>query len=762
MTLQHRFQQALAAHRQGALDRARNDYLAILEQRPRHHQARHLLGVCAFQAGHADEAISHINTAIAQAPGVAEYHNNLGEVLRNRGRLEEAEKAYGRALELTPDYADAHNNLALILQSHGRLDAAIEHLRKALQLEPQAPQTAANLGNLLRMVEDYPGACDYFRRALDLAPAFAEARLALCQILVDQEHSAQASECAREGLQIDARDPAALCAGACVAISLAQYDQAAQHLAAAARQNPQSPPVQMTLGRLLLISGEPHEALRWLERAAQHLRHDAQLQALLSRACLELNRLDHAHAAISKARELEPGNQALRVQFAKVCRYQDRLADAAQCLDEVLAEDPDNVPATAERAEVFLLTGETGRARQLLERTLTREPDNHSVREQLASIILSAGEAGESVEQLLRIIADDPERITSYRLLSQAKRFTAEDQPLREALSRQLTSRELAPPLAAAGYFALGKMFADCGHYRQAFGNFQRANDLRRKQVDYDADAHAAFVQERIEAFTSPRMERLSEYGNSSRVPIIIAGMPRSGTTLAERILASHALVAAGGEVDALTRMNPRPVGGAPTQHYLGLALDALDGATLDQLGRDYLTRLCREHPTAGRITDKTPHNFLHLGMAGVLFPQAPIIHCLRHPMATCLSIYSMEMNLGNEFGYRFDDLAQYYGQYRRMMAHWQQLMPGRIYDLNYERLVTDFETVCRELLGFCGLAWDPRCLEFHTTQGTVLTASDWQVRQPLYSSAVNHWRHYQTELEPLRQALENHGVALD
>lgn len=762
MTPQTRLQQALKAHQQGHLEQARSVYLEILGQHPRNSDALHLLGVCEFQSGHADAAIRHLNAAIALAPETAEYHNNLGEVLRHSARLDEAEKAYRKSLQLAPDYADAHNNLALVLQGRGDLTAAIAHLRKAMTLDPEAPQNAANLGSALRLAGDYTGAEESYRQALALAPAFAEARLALCQLLLEQEQITQAASLAEAGVSINARDPAALSACATVAVAQAGYAKAGELLAATAKLNPQSVPVQMALGGLLLQLGQSHEALRWLQLAARQSPDTAQLQYTLSQACLELNDLDQAHAAILKARQLDPDNLDFMIQLARICRYRDLPDEAIQSLQAVLASEPDNLPATLELAEVRLLTGDTDGALDLLQRALTREPGNHTLRERLASVLISAGKANSSLELLTGILARNPERITSYCLLSQAKRFNLQDAAVLEDLSGLLASRDLSPPLATAGHFALGKMLADCGRYEQAFEHFQQANQLHRKQIHYDARAHESFVQEQIEAFDRPRMERLAAYGNTSRVPIIIAGMPRSGTTLTERILASHPQVAASGEINVLTRMNPKPVGGAATAHYLGLALDTLNEATVQRLARDYLSRLGRGHPQVPHITDKTPQNFLHLGMAAILFPQAPIIHCDRHPLATCLSIYSMEMNLGNEFAYRLEELAHYYGQYRQIMHHWRELLPGRIYNLSYERLVTDFEKVCRELLAFCDLQWDPRCLDFHTSAGTVLTASDWQVRQPLYTGALDAWRHYQVQLEPLRRALETNGVALD
>ncbi len=761
MSIQSLLQQALKAHQQGDLKRALADYKSLLRQSPQHSEALHLLGVCEFQAGHVEAAIAHINTAISLAPKVAQYHNNLGEILRQHGRMGEAEKCYRRALELNPKYADAHNNLALVLQTAGEIDTAAKHLRTALELQPHDPQTAANLGNILRIKGDLQSACYQFRQALKLAPEFSQARLALCELLIDLQHQTDAFDVATAGVDICSADPAAQCAYASAAMALGHNAQARQALHAAVQANPQSVSVQMTLGRLLLVSGDNTEALQCLEQAALQNPAQAQLYALISRACLELNRLNHAHEAICRALDLEPDNYDLQIQSARIHRRRDQPIEAKRLLEAILVADSTNLPATLELAEVYLQTGEPEQAQRCMECALTRLPDNNTIRERLASVLLSAGDFKGCINHLSQIIAEDPERISSYRLLSNAKRFCSKDDSIIDTLTAQLDSRDLTPPVAATGHFSLGKMLADCGRHAQAFNHFTQANRLRRTQLDYDSDTHEALVKEHIHAFNQYRLEQFAEYGNPSRVPIIIAGMPRSGTTLVERILASHPQVSAGGEVDGLTRIYPRSVGGVAGEHYLGLALDSLDARTIERLSNDYLNRLHREHPGARQVTDKTPENFLHLGMAAILFPRTKFIHCFRHPLATCMSNYSNDMALGGAFGYQIDEMAHYYGQYQQIMRHWHALMPERIFELNYEQLVTNFETTCRKLLAFCDLEWDPRCLDFHATKGVVLTASDWQVRQPLYSSAVSNWRHYESQLAPLLQALLDNGVEI-
>jgi hypothetical protein len=308
---------------------------------------------------------------------------------------------------------------------------------------------------------------------------------------------------------------------------------------------------------------------------------------------------------------------------------------------------------------------------------------------------------------------------------------------------------------------ALGDLREQGHDYAAAMHHYAAANELRlqelaRQGIAFDPDALAAFVTRQIAAFDDEKLHRLRALGSTSARPIFIVGMPRSGTSLCEQILASHGDVVGAGElneIQAIARALPR-LAGDPSMGYPE-CMGRLGPEAAREASERYLARLNDFSSTAPRVVDKHPINFRHLGLIAALFPNAAIVHCRRDPLDTCLSCYVQNFYAPIPWALRQDHLGIYYREYERLMAHWYAIMPGRIFDFVYEEVVGDFESSVRRLIAHCGLPWQPQCLEFHQTQRIVRTASHRQVRQPLYSRSVGRWRHYDSFLQPLKQALK-------
>ena len=235
---------------------------------------------------------------------------------------------------------------------------------------------------------------------------------------------------------------------------------------------------------------------------------------------------------------------------------------------------------------------------------------------------------------------------------------------------------------------------------------------------------------------------------------MFIVGMPRSGTTLTEQILASHPQVAAGGELKALWRIMQRAEKIAQQDDASRRQLEALNPETINAEAAEYLAALSRVSRTADRVTDKMPHNFQALGTIALMFPNARVIHCVRSPMDTCLSCYTHRFNEGHAYANDLATLGLYYREYARLMDYWRAVLPIRMLESRYEDLIADQEGASRRLIAFLDLEWDDACLDFHKTQGTVRTLSRLQVRQPLYGSSVAQWKRYEKHLGPLKEAL--------
>ena len=307
--------------------------------------------------------------------------------------------------------------------------------------------------------------------------------------------------------------------------------------------------------------------------------------------------------------------------------------------------------------------------------------------------------------------------------------------------------------------YALAKECEDLGRYTDAFEHLERGARRRREHLRYDVAVDVATVEWIVKSYPTGPAEPSPQA--SREAPIFVVGLPRSGTTLVERILASHPSISSAGELDSFAQSLVEAARGKrgrrtlPRQELVALS------ATLDfaSLGRDYLARARAAYGGSGRFVDKMPLNYLYCGLIRRALPNARIVHLVRHPMAVCYAMYKTLFKSGYPFSYDLKEIASYYAAYRRLMAHWQSTMPGVIYDLEYENLIADQAGETRKLLAYCGLEWDDRCLEFHRNPTPSMTASASQVRRPLYGSSISQWRHYEARLGELRDALAAEGI---
>jgi hypothetical protein len=257
-----------------------------------------------------------------------------------------------------------------------------------------------------------------------------------------------------------------------------------------------------------------------------------------------------------------------------------------------------------------------------------------------------------------------------------------------------------------------------------------------------------------MEIYSPDYFAARANIGETSEVPVFVLGMPRSGTTLVEQIIASHPAAHGAGELEELGWLAanmPKLTGGTAPYPEAARLIDATNAKSI---AAQYLEPLIARAPAARRITDKMPGNFIRIGLIAVLFPKARIVHVRRHPLDTCLSCFFQHFGRGHHFSYDLGHLGHYYTQYQRLMAHWARVLPGRIFDVQYEDVVSKQEETSRAIIAHCGLDWDPKCLAFHEHERQVRTASFWQVRQPLYASSVGRWQAYEKHLGPLKAAL--------
>jgi len=304
-------------------------------------------------------------------------------------------------------------------------------------------------------------------------------------------------------------------------------------------------------------------------------------------------------------------------------------------------------------------------------------------------------------------------------------------------------------------HLSLGKHYENEKDYDTAFEHFQRGNDLRREHEIYDPVQTQVVHDRIIEVFDRKFLQEREGWGDPDPAPILIVGLPRSGSTLIEQILASHSMVEGTMELPDLSRLTAELSRRSPGRTEYPEAVENLDRETVSSMGQSYLKTTMRYRTDKAYFIDKMPNNFSVIGFLHLILPNAKVIDARRHPLDSCLGSYKQLFFKGQSFTYEQFELGHYYLEYRRIMDHWNDVLPGKVLDMHYEQMVTDQENQTRRLLEHCGLPWEDQCLRFYETERAINTASSEQVRQPIYTGAINFWRNYESHLGEMIETLE-------
>jgi tetratricopeptide (TPR) repeat protein len=477
---------------------------------------------------------------------------------------------------------------------------------------------------------------------------------------------------------------------------------------------------------------------------------------MLAEVAARLGRHGDAEKLLSRALELAPSFEAARHNYAIVLFRQQKSADALVEIDRLLESDPRNPSYRNLKAAALARIGEYDAAIALYAQMLKEFPREHRVWLSYGHTLRTAGRQDECIIAYRKCIELAPSFGEAYWSLANLKtiRFTSGDvAAMRKALARADLKNEDRYHL----HFSLGKALEDAAEYAPSFSHYDQGNRLRRASVSYKAQDTTAHLERSRALFTREFFESRAGLGALDADPIFIVGLPRAGSTLIEQILSSHSQVEGTMELADLT-MLARELSEQKHKSEGSKYLDklaGLDGGQLRALGEKYLART-RIQRKSGRplFIDKMPNNFAHLGMIQLILPNAKIIDARRHPMANCFSAFKQHFARGQTFSYDLGELGHYYRDYVALMAHFDEVLPGRVHRVSYERMVGDTESEIRRLLAYCGLEFEETCLRFNETERAVRTASSEQVRQPIFRDGVEQWRNYEQWLGPLREAL--------
>jgi tetratricopeptide (TPR) repeat protein len=710
----------LQEHQRGLLAQAVRRYRSVLYAQPDHADALHLLGVALHQQGDHRQAVESIGRAVTLNVGNAAYHANLGEAYRALGNFDGAAECCHTALRLQPRSPEAANNLGLVLLAQGKTDEAIVQFRQTLQIKPDYGMACNNLGNALRLGGDLDGALAHFRRAAEIEPNLAEAHSNFGQMLLERH----------------------------------QPHEALAHLREAVRLRPGLAEARNNLGNALRETGRLAEARQSYADALRINPALAMTYNNMGQALQEENSLDDALAWYQRALQLEPSSARIHCNTASLLAAQEKFDNALAGYRQALELDPTYGEAHCGIGGVRHEQGHFEEAQAHYREALVHKPDLPAAHCALGTVREELGDFKDAESCWRTALRYDPRLAGAYGALATLLRGKLPEEDL-AGMRQLLADPELHDGRRCALHFGLAHVLDARGAYTEAAESLRQANALalagaRKRGQGYDPEAHAGFVARMVAVCSPAFFERTHGIGVESARPIFIVGLPRSGTTLTEQILASHSHVFGAGE-QRLAREDFEAL--APREEQALEALARLDVSTARRLGAQHLERLRELNNDRRHVADKMPDNYLYLGLLAALFPQAKFIHCrrdLRDTAVSCWMTNFSQIRWANDPGH----IAARFAEYRRVMDHWRRVLPVPVLEVDYEETVTDLEGVARRLVHWCGLEWEPRCLAFHEGKRPVRTASVSQVRQPIYQRSVARWKHYEQALGPLFDAL--------
>lgn len=504
---------------------------------------------------------------------------------------------------------------------------------------------------------------------------------------------------------------------------------------------PKDPEMRSNLGNALARLGRLEEARRELERAVALAPDFAGGFNNLGLCLRKLGQPERAAEAFAQAVRLMPRQALLYTNWGAALAEMGQLEAAEGKLQQAIAIDPKLADAWNNLGLVQSRQRSWDAALASLEKAADLAPKAANVWVNLSTVERAFGRLERARITAEKAITLAPNLPDAHQALAAAGRSSSAEVEIGR-LERLLKEAPLTPAERSNLNYALGKLLDEVGAYPQAFAAYQAAN--KNQILPFDPDATAARLDALTGRFDAAFVDRLAGLASSSERPVFVIGMPRSGTTLVEQIIASHPEAAGAGELSNMER-------------YLRSFEETAGEPTADQITgfiNEYLETLERYGPGATRIVDKRPFNFLAVGMILALFPKARIVHCRRDPRDTCLSIFFTNFAEKHGFSTRLEDIGHFYRLYAALLQRWQRLFPGRLFEIDYRLLVENQEQESRRLIAHLDLEWDEACLTFHRNLRPVDTPSDWQVRQALHDRSLGRWRHYEAELAPLLEGL--------
>lgn len=657
-----------------------------------------------------------------------DYAMRVATQLQGEGKLAGAKMILNSILDVKPLDAYALHLSGIVAYQEGDVMAGIQLIKRAIANHTGNALFHSNLGEMYRQI-----------RSLDLSIQHGEQAVAL------EPNSATALS----NLGIAYYDAK-------------QYEQAENYHKRALAINPKLSNSLNNLGSIYKALGNAQQAIAYYQATIAATPNLIEPINNLALTLLDVDKYDEAALLFEKVLQFKPDHVEAFYGIAKLHLHKHNFIEAENYIRKALNANPQQVEYHQLLSEIYLEQGNNSAALMQLDHVLSIDPAHANSYLAKGNILMEMGEIARAKDQFSAItqVPDINTQLQAHYCLAQLQKCKPDYPGLKALLTIADNIHAISPQKQAYAYFALGKCYDDMGEYKKAFSYFTEGCRLKRQLINYHITEQIQLTNNIMKTFTKETIDYLRTFAHPSNLPIFIVGMPRSGTTLVEQIIASHPKVYGAGELTYFNDIVQNPVIVNKKKLYFPENIPHLTREFYHSFTENYLSHLRHYSTCAKHITDKMPQNFSVIGLIHALFPHAKIIHVKRNPIDVCLSCYTKLFSKGQHYSYDLTELGQYYNCYEMIMSHWRHILPANAWlDVNYEEVIQNTEAEAKRLITYCNLSWDPACLAFYESKRTVRTASFMQVRQPVYTTSLNRWRRFENELAPLIEVLYQAGV---
>ena len=645
----------------------------------------------------------------------SDFHKAV--MLQKSGQFEKAGLIYNRILDKDPNNADALHLLGLVEHQKGNTLSGMELIKKAITLQPANIKFHLNLGRILKSTGQFTQALDCFDNALKINTDFSDAHF-------------------NKGI-------------ACQ--NLGQYDNAVLAYKKAIKIDPKNIEAYNNLGGLYALAKKPEKALDCLNKALTLKGDHADVFNNIGNIKKAQGNLDEAESFYRRAIHLKPDNAEFHCNLGNLLSDKKEYTQAISAYRHSIGLCPGYYLSHYNLANLLFEIDRPLEAIASYEKSITLRPGFFQGWYNLGLLYMAMGRNSDASVCLKKVLEIEPHYTKVFQDLARMKKFCKGDAEI-EKMFLLYDDPQLNETQIMHLGFALGKVFEDIGEYDRAFHYLEKSNKIFRKSYSYNVKSLQTLEENLKNSITQEFFEKRKTIGYVSDKPVFILGMPRSGTSLVEQILSSHHLCRGGGELTYLSDILHEKWGTLNDPDFYN-NIEKADMNVFEKMGKNYVDAISA-HGDSRHITDKMPGNFIHIGLIRLLLPGAKIIHCRRNPMDTCFSIYKNYFSHLHKYANDLSETGHFYNFYKNIMAYWHRLLPGYIYDIDYEKIISNEAEEIRKLISFLGWEWDENCLLFHQNKRIVRTASDSQVRKPIYKDSVALWEHYKNHLKELGEII--------